>query len=183
MCSQFVKLFECLQKPKVRICDAGNWVLNSWHWSICDFSVIMSVAAISGLNYIIILLQNFSPVVAVPNQCVWWSDSCVFWVKSTYLRLHSCVEQVFIPSSDLKVALKCVWKTIASSNVQVFVWRLLLNQLQTRDELVKWGVISGAHSRVCQLCSRPEEFSQSFFSCLYRSVSGVIFYFLLDWGE
>lgn len=153
--------------------------LNSWHWSICDVTVIMPTTAVSELHYINFFLQNFSPSVVVPYRFVWWSDSRGFSVKSAYLRLHSCVEQLFVSSSDLKVALKCVWKTIGPSNVQVFAWRLILNRLQTRDEFAKRGVISGAHSLVCPLCRRLEESHNHIF--LHCIVVSQVWSSIFDW--
>lgn len=116
---------------------------------------------------------------AVPYRFVWWSDSRGFSVKSAYLRLHSCAKQLFVPSSDLKVALKCVWKTIGPSNVQVFAWRLILNRLQTRDEFAKRGVISGAHSLVCMLCRRLEESHNHIF--LHCIVVSQVWSSIFDW--
>lgn len=150
-------LFQSLHQPRLRISEVGSWVQNSWSWT---FSAILEPL----LNYIAAesenlstIMQHIVPSLAVEDWFVWWSDSNGFSIKSTFSRLYYCVEQEFQSCLDLKMALKYVWKSNVPSNIKVFVWRLLLNRLQTRDEIANRGVILGVYNLVCSLCLGHEE--------------------------
>lgn len=106
---------------------------------------------------------------------MWWCDSSGFSIKYVFSRPNSFICLNFQPSIDFKLSLKCVWNFNVPSNIHMFVWRLLLYRLQTKDELAKKGVISGVHSLVCLLCLSLEEFHRQLF-INYNVVVEVWFY-------
>lgn len=53
---------------------------------------------------------------------------------------------------DLKENLYSLWNTKVPSKVLIFGWRLLLNRLSSKMELVKPKIIYGEHNLVCPLC-------------------------------
>ncbi|CAI8597659.1 unnamed protein product [Vicia faba] len=65
-----------------------------------------------------------------------------FSVKLAYANLMSCVDrQIMLGFSDKKT-LHYICKSSVPYNVSLFAWRLILERLQTKDELVKRDVLS-----------------------------------------
>lgn len=108
----------------------------------------------------------------------WCELSSFFFVKSVFFRLDYLARVGSYPHIDLSYAFKSVWKSNIPSNNQVFTWRLLLNRLQTRDQIAKRIVIIRAHNLVCPLCLGPEELHSHLF--LFFTVVEPIWFQILD---
>ncbi|KAI5384585.1 hypothetical protein KIW84_071548 [Lathyrus oleraceus] len=54
--------------------------------------------------------------------------------------------------SALKTTLELIWNTKIPMKVKIFGWRLLLDRLPTRSNLVVRGAISNIHDKVCVFC-------------------------------
>lgn len=60
-------------------------------------------------------------------------------------------------------ALKRLWITKAQSKFFIFGWRLVLNRLPTRVNLVRCVILFGLHNLVCPLCCGKSENSDHLF--------------------
>ncbi|XP_057452097.1 uncharacterized protein LOC130743896 [Lotus japonicus] len=96
---------------------------------------------------------NSVPVVeGVDDSYVWWPEpSGVYTVQSAYklLRAHT------LGAGDPVFSL--VWDSAAPSNVCGLIWRVILDQLQSKANLRKRGVIHSDEEARCSLCLQEEE--------------------------
>ncbi|XP_058726151.1 uncharacterized protein LOC131597472 [Vicia villosa] len=87
----------------------------------------------------------------------WWPEKDgIFSVKSCYDRYHDPLAQSMVMQVDILQMLKSIWKAATLSKIQVFGWRVIMNRLPTKDQLLHRGVIQASNS-VCVLCSNREE--------------------------
>ncbi|XP_057418180.1 uncharacterized protein LOC130712363 [Lotus japonicus] len=84
----------------------------------------------------------------------------VYTVSSAYAYLLD-------PIADMEeLVFKNAWSGIAPSNVSAFVWRVLLDRVQTKVNLQRRNIISGEEAVRCVLCHAAEESTRHlFFSC------------------
>jgi hypothetical protein len=75
----------------------------------------------------------------------------VFTVKSVYVHLQNRFgsEQL---DPILEKALKKHWCTNDASKVSIFVWRLLIDKLPTREALFRKGIITNNLDTCCVFC-------------------------------
>lgn len=96
-----------------------------------------------------------------------------------FVQLSYLLSNGYRPNIQSKLALKCIWKLNVISNIQVFVLRLVLKRLKTRDKLAIQGVFSSVHRLVCPLCFGQEKNHCHWF--LYCSVVIDVSNSILDW--
>lgn len=89
----------------------------------------------------------------------WWIKSNIYSSATTYSILQSG-ERVLD-----ETLCKRLWSKPTPSNVSIFGWRLLLNRLPTKDELIKRGSLDLAQLP-CTLCgNEPESIDHVFLNC------------------
>ncbi|KAI5445400.1 hypothetical protein KIW84_013584 [Lathyrus oleraceus] len=100
---------------------------------------------------------------------------------------------------DRSGVFRTLWKVAVPTNIKVFGWRLFLNQLATKDQLIKRGLCLTGHDVLCVLCLQlDKDLNQLFFGCLvskivweqvgswtrfYVSVIGPFWKFFLSWSS
>ncbi|XP_058776656.1 uncharacterized protein LOC131650976 [Vicia villosa] len=125
------------------------------------------------------ILQHIVPNLLNQDEFVWWPSTSCFSVKSAFDRLSIGWDQALTLSVEKLAALKLIWKSKTPSNIQLFGWRLFHNRLQTRDELAKRCVLSGALNLACPLCLGFEEtHTHLFLSC---RVAAEVWKFIMEW--
>ncbi|XP_058786001.1 uncharacterized protein LOC131660717 [Vicia villosa] len=155
---QFPSLFQVLLAPRITIAEAGYWERSSWFWNFCLFPPeLLGAAAAADFASLSALLQHISPVTSVADRFVWKWDSGGFSVKSAYANLMLFARSQMLLGLNDKKSLNCIWKTCVPFNVSLFSRRLILACLQTKDELVKRGVLTGNHCLACPLCLHHQE--------------------------
>ncbi|XP_057444812.1 uncharacterized protein LOC130737058 [Lotus japonicus] len=70
----------------------------------------------------------------------------IYTVNSTYSFLQVCDE------GEADRALKLIWAALVPSNVKVFAWRLMLDRLQSRQQLLRRGVLHAHDDVSCDFC-------------------------------
>lgn len=61
-----------------------------------------------------------------------------------------------------------LWKIHAPSNVKVFIWKVFWNRIQTKDNLLKRGIIHSSSDSKCPFCNVLEEStSHLLFGCSF----------------
>lgn len=76
------------------------------------------------------------------------NDTEVFFVKSCYATLDLRTSEV-LEMTQLRATLRILWKLRASSNIQMFNWRMFLDRLSIRDQLENRGKLVGDRDRCC----------------------------------
>ena len=105
-------------------------------------------------------LSNFVLQVDLANRWVWKLHSTHrYTVHSAYSYLTSVDNNIF---EDFKHFL---WLKTVPLKVNIFVWRLFLNRLATKDNLLKMNVLEANNVACSALCGKEEERDHLFFQC------------------
>ncbi|XP_058733030.1 uncharacterized protein LOC131604618 [Vicia villosa] len=114
------------------------------------------------------VLSTAKPHGADKDKVKWGSSQDgVFSVKSCYsLFRDRGLEDVI--TSDTQMALEMIWETNISSKLKVFGWRVILNRLPSKDQLVKRGIITTDEDKICALYSVDfEDLDHLLFRCSF----------------
>ncbi|CAK8576835.1 unnamed protein product [Lathyrus sativus] len=107
-------------------------------------------------------------------------DSFSYKVSSFYTALTSSAS-VHDIGSDGATLLEILWKTVLPAKVQTFIWRMALDRLPTRSNLMKRRVIDYSQNLDCAFCSSSyEDVSHLFFSC---TKSSLVWNMICDWVD
>jgi len=146
--------FRCLyvisaQKREV-ISNMGWFEGNVWKWTLAWQRELVS-EEITQLNLLQGLLQHHHPVKAARDR-ITWSNSRGFSVKSLLTEAEKSRNGVAVVDSLVGT----VWKKIAPPKVEFMLWLALLGKLNTRDMLVKKGILE-QQANLCSFCSEQPE--------------------------
>jgi len=106
-------------------------------------------------------------------------DGGDFTVKSIYKKLEGVASQNEVTGEEEKQVFSQLWKSPAPSKVVAFAWKVLLNRIPTKLNLVRRNAIPPNASLNCVLCHLVEESSNHLF--LHCSVSWMIWLHLQRW--
>jgi hypothetical protein len=113
------------------------------------------------------------------NKWLWLGDGLQgFNVNYAYMLLESAVQNSrrLEPVEDF--VFKRLWKGAAPSKVVAFVWQLLLNRIQTKDNLFKRRMLQ-ADQLMCVMCNRTIESANHLF--LHCDVAAKVWYEINRW--
>jgi len=118
-------------------------------------------------------LSNFVLQVDLADRWVWKLHSThKYTVHSAYSYLTSVDNNI---SEDFKHFL---WLKVVLLKVNIFVWRLFLNRLATKDNLHKRNVLATNNVANSALCGKEEEMDHLFFQCDHY---GRLWLLILNW--
>lgn len=144
------------------ISDMGNWVEGRWIWTLSWRRTLFTWESLL-LEDLLRDLGSIQLSFGAEDHWVWEaSPDGMFTVKSAYdSQLGS------VPLADSS-AFKILWKIAAPSNVLAFTWRVLLDRIQTKENLKKRGIIQPGQQSNCVFCHNQEEsLSHLSFSCKF----------------
>jgi hypothetical protein len=105
-------------------------------------------------------------------------DSCGFSTNSAYLLLVAEYNPFVLPNQTLHFVFKNLWKCGAPSKICAFSWQLILNRIQTKDNLLKRRIISAQQGQ-CAICgSSPESAIHLFLHCDFAA---KVWYAIIRW--
>ncbi|CAK8535432.1 unnamed protein product [Lathyrus sativus] len=135
----------------------GVWLDGSWSWQLDLNLEDANVSLIQEYHELSELLLEFCPVTRQNDSIIWpFCKSKTFSVLSCYDRL-SCLLDGGVLDDECRLALRTSWKAISPVKTKVFVWRLCLNRLSSRDNLLRRGLMLNSHELVCPLCLLVDE--------------------------
>ncbi|CAI8586508.1 unnamed protein product [Vicia faba] len=89
-----------------------------------------------------------------------------FSVKSCYNCLRD-IELEDVILEEINGVLQRLWKTCTPSKTKVFGWRVMLNRLPTKDQLVRRWIIYNEEDKVCVLgLNGLEDLEHLMFKCM-----------------
>ncbi|XP_057444506.1 uncharacterized protein LOC130736733 [Lotus japonicus] len=88
------------------------------------------------------------------------SNSLAMW-EPIVIKLRGRLSAQNLEETD--PVFKLVWTTPVPSNIRAFIWCLLRDRLQTRDNICKRLVIVSGDESLCPLCGQEEEFTNHLF--------------------
>lgn len=154
----FPELYQISDQKGCSLQEVGAWVENKWVWQLRWQDDVVGLRS-SRLSELRRIIQSFSPNRGVKDKWFWIKEgSGVFTVRSAYEAL--CPPNVELEEDCFKL----LWRFGAPSNAIALGWKVLLNRLQTKDNLVHRNIpISDLQ---CALCGFGEEsVHHLFFSC------------------
>ena len=109
------------------------------------------------------VLVNISLVQGKDDSFAWKHDVCNgFFVKSFSLQ----VQNVIFGTDQTNSNIVKVWKDIAPPRVEILVWFVHLQRLNTRDRLCKWKILNPIQAICPFCCMEVETMNHLFFSCV-----------------
>ena len=142
--------FRCLymisaQKKEV-VSNMGWFEGNVWRW-VLSWQRELVTGEITQLNLLQGLLQQHHPVKAARDKTI-WCNSGGFTVKS----LLTEAEKISNGGAVVDSIVGTVWIKIAPPKVEFMLWLALLGKLNTREMLVKKGLLE-QQANLCSFCS------------------------------
>ncbi|CAK8561927.1 unnamed protein product [Lathyrus sativus] len=109
------------------------------------------------------LLISVQPNIDIVDRWLWQLENNKHYpVKSYYDHINDAGNYSMLDPPVL-TALEILWKTCIPLKIKIFVWRIFLNRLSTRKNLVDRGIIVIRHEKVCVLCFNDlEDISRPF---------------------
>ncbi|CAK8566661.1 unnamed protein product [Lathyrus sativus] len=137
----FNGLFQCCSMKTVFVRDMGYWEEGQWNWKLRDSLIDSDISLEPDWSDCCKLLENVS---VIPDESDKWR-----WL------LHD------------SLSFKSLWKTVLPAKVQTLSWRLALDRLPTRSNLLKRRVFDSEQDLDYVFCSSSlEDVSHLFFSCI-----------------
>lgn len=111
-----------------------------------------------------IQLSNFTPIEGTQDSWIWTKDEAGrFSVKSAYAVLQGEVRE------PIHRVYHKLWSLKAPSNVLSLAWKVLLNMIQSKENMRRRNALHGTSQSLCSLCSLEEESSSHFFFTCIQS--------------
>ena len=157
----FPTLYNVSSQKEETVSSMGWFEGRVWRWTLSWNSQLTDVAQ-QELGELQALLANHHPERNGRDTMKWGSKE-TFTVKELILRTNKLLEAEAMVDS-----LVCtVWKNIAPPKVEFMLWLALLGKLNTRELLVKKGVLP-SHENKCSFCSQQsEDFNHLLLKCQY----------------
>lgn len=149
------------------ISDFGWWKGSFWRWFYPKSNVM-----VSGINGIEEeeasknILCEVQLEKGAEDKCIWVPDAVKKIYVQSFYKIILQVEDHAQLSESTTEALDMLWDSKVPSKVKIFNWRLLLDKLPTRNQLIRMNVISDIIENCCPFCTLSEEnMTHLFFNC------------------
>ncbi|CAK8566133.1 unnamed protein product [Lathyrus sativus] len=178
---RFNGLFQCCSLKSVSVRDMGYWEDGKWNWNLRNSLLDSDNPPEPDWSDCCKLLENISVIPGESDKRRWsLHESLIFKVSSFYSVLYSSLSEQDI-GSDCASHIKSIWKTVIPAKVQTLSWRLALDRLPTRSNLLKRRVLNSEQDLDCVVCSSSlEDVSHIFFSC-YKSTQ--VWNKICEWAD
>ncbi|KAK7274638.1 hypothetical protein RIF29_15734 [Crotalaria pallida] len=154
------RLFSISLQKDAEIANLGYWINGEWVWNhtwrrpLFDWEMVVLIE----LNC---LLENVALKQDIADRWTWKaSPDGTYSVKTVYKSIQ--VQQQEGDNSLLKV----IWKANAPLKSKAFGWRILINKIPTKMNLIRRGIELSTDQRLCALCREQDESTNHlFFAC------------------
>ncbi|XP_058758447.1 uncharacterized protein LOC131631698 [Vicia villosa] len=144
----------------------GYWLGDKWCWNVTKAHKVLAQQASVEMADLYTLLMDVNLNANSEDVIVWPFDvSKCYTVRSGYDLLQ---QQQQGGELDIcrKQGLEYIWASKVPSKLKFFYWRVILDKLPTRNQLVRRGIIANNHEALCAFCElRYEEPFHIFISC------------------
>jgi hypothetical protein len=174
---RFPRIFSISNQQVATVSSMGSWVDGVWRWEL--------IWRRNFFDWEIPLYQEFMAFIVnfVPQmgEDTWlWSDdkNAGFTVKSCYYLLLKKLREPQVLDHLTEIVFSRLWKGGVPSKVCAFSWQLLLNRIQTKDNLCRRRIIQ--HQNInCVLCGLVEESALHLF--LHCEKTALVWYAIMKW--
>jgi hypothetical protein len=173
----FPRLFGISMQKNDVICNLGRLIDGQWHWELQWRRNLFAWEEDQYTNFMEIIAP-FTPTVQ-HDRWLWLGDDIHgFTVNSAYLLLVEEFNPPNVRDPIWDFVFKNLWKCGAPSKVCAFSWQLLLDRIQTKDNLLKRRIIQPPQGQ-CVFCGlAPESATHLFLHC---SVAAKVWYDVSRW--
>lgn len=160
MKDKFPRLFLLSSQQDASIRDMGLWTNGMWHWRL-QWRRLLLDREIQVLESLLALLDLVTLTRDRPDKWFWEPEiDGLYSVKSAYKLIQGPEEEESIP------VFKLLWQNIAPSNVKAFGWRALWGRIQTKENLMRRGIIQTEEAMACPFCiNAAETMEHVLFTC------------------
>ncbi|MCH82386.1 LINE-1 reverse transcriptase like, partial [Trifolium medium] len=174
---RFPRLFGISMQQQSMIQDVGRMSEGRWQWELlwrrARFQWEQDL-----YNEFVEIIAPFVPVDNL-DRWLWLGDGTQgYTVKSAYLRLENMVTNRRTLEPVEEFVFKRLWKCAVPSKVRAFAWQLLLNRVQTKENLFKRKMLQ-MDQQLCVLCDRKRETATHLF--LHCECVVKIWYEITGW--
>ncbi|XP_057436686.1 uncharacterized protein LOC130729074 [Lotus japonicus] len=170
---RFRRLYNLSQQKREVVKNMGKWSNGVWNWEF-KWRRRLRGREVQWLEEMLGELRAVRLTENKRDKWVWSHEGeGVFTVNSSYLFLQGQHLE------DEDPVFKQVWSTPVPSNTKAFIWRLLRDRVQTRENLCKRRVLARGVATMCPLCLQEEESSTHLF--LRCAATSPIWYACSGW--
>ncbi|XP_057415175.1 uncharacterized protein LOC130710037 [Lotus japonicus] len=145
--SKFFRLYHLSKLKWSTVNECGNWVNGAWQWNLKWRRPLLGREQL----WAECLMSDLAGIRLVEDSFDRWSwlvsGDGIYSVHSAYLFLQGsnslAPDQVF----------SAVWKSLAPSKVKAFAWRILLDRIASKENLLKRRVLVVHDQATCSFCS------------------------------
>jgi hypothetical protein len=173
----FPRIFSVSNNKEGTVASMGVWEEGSWRWVFSWRREFFEWEIPIFREF----LEAIQPFVPSTREDMWqWraNSDDGFTVKDCYFLLHKKFRIQCVLGPDSVFAFSKLWKSGAPSKVCAFVWQVLLDRIQTKENLCKHGIIQPLHSN-CVFCGVNTESNVHLF--IHCTTSIKVWYELMKW--
>jgi hypothetical protein len=139
----------------------GRMELGHWHWKL-QWRRHLFAWEEEQHRHLLEIIAPFVPS-GEEDKWLWLGDDLIgFTVNSAYLLLVAEYSPRPLRDPVDDFVFKHIWKCGAPTKVCAFSWQLILDRIQTKDNLLKRRIIQ-AHHGICSLCGETLETGRHLF--------------------
>jgi hypothetical protein len=174
-CDVFSRLYNISIQKNASVFELGNWNSGQWRWDLRWRRVFFEWEE-DLLRQLEQIIMGFTPSVSTDAWNWRANGEDGFTVKSCYDLLYTSLGPA--RGSDLlfDFVFSNVWKCAAPSKICAFSWQLLLDRIQTKDNLWRRRMIN---EQQCMFCVGNIETSVHLF--LHCAVAAKVWYGVMKW--
>ncbi|XP_057424586.1 uncharacterized protein LOC130718124 [Lotus japonicus] len=145
----FPNLFFISAQQMCRVAEMGMWTENNWHWDLKWSEEIMG-NILSQRNELLRMIITVQLVRGKSDSWRWkYEGNEIYSVSSAYEKLMD------FDLSDMDTNFTTLWSTLAPSNALVMCWRVFIDRIQSKVNLIARNIPLA--SSLCSLCLIQEE--------------------------
>ncbi|XP_058756741.1 uncharacterized protein LOC131629955 [Vicia villosa] len=150
------------------VSNLGWWEDNVWKWGLIDNIPVHDQLVGVELEELCRILEDVVPTYAGMDKIVWiGGEMNAFTVREYYKKLLLEGRAKGL-QPVVRDAIKVLWKGWMPSKVKIFGWRLLMDRLATREQLMKRNIITNTDLSLCVFgCDSAENSLHLFLNCAF----------------
>jgi hypothetical protein len=174
---RFPRLFGISTQKDEVISKLGRIIDGRWHWELL-WRRNLFVWEEDQYRQFREIIETFAPTTH-NDSWLWMGDGILgFTVNSAYLLLAKEFNPPVLLDTTLEFVFKNLWKCGAPSKVCAFSWQLILDRIQTKDNLVKRRIINEQQGQCVMCSSAPETATHVLLHCNFAA---AVWYGIIRW--
>ncbi|XP_058774290.1 uncharacterized protein LOC131648556 [Vicia villosa] len=129
-----------------------SWTDGVWCWNVVRVHEVLGRQASVEMTELNTMLVDVQLTTNGDDDVVWPFDvSKCYTVRSGYQLLLQQQQEGELDSGR-RQGLEYIWAAQVPSKLKIFCWRVILDRLPTRNQLIRRGIIANNHEAMCVFC-------------------------------